>query len=333
MQDLDFILLLSKRFSGEIDAQESAALDAWLGESPENAQLAEQYQTVWNNSTFSATGFNLDMDAEYRRLQMRLGQSEQVRSRQVLISRQILRIAAALAVLLTAVWGYRQFAFSGPALQRAYAQNMEKRRVDLPDGSRVWLRRNASLEFPAQFGNAERRVKLNGEAYFEVSHRENQPFHVEIAQGGTVEVLGTRFHIRPAEDGAELSVLVRDGKVRFSPDGKSSGAVLAAMDKAVFIRETSQLRLSKVSTLNELAWQREGLEFVRTPLRDVLTDLEKYYHVKIALRNSALEQCPYTAPLTNQPINTVLESLSLTYQFQISNPAPGQYILSGGKCQ
>jgi hypothetical protein len=62
-------------------------------------------------------------------------------------------------------------------------------------------------------------------------------------------------------------------------------------------------------------------------------DLETYYGVQITLTNTDLQDCTYTAPLTNQPLEKVLESLSLTYQMQVKQTAPKAYQLAGGTCQ
>lgn len=330
MQDFDFIVLLSKRFSGEISSAESAILDAWIAQSQQNAQLAEQYHAAWSKSSQAPKTFKIDLDSEYRRLQARLPIAEQPVGRVIPLGRQILRIAAALAFLVLAVWGYRQLVPATPAMLVEQAIQQEKRLLTLPDGSRVWLRENARLEYPAQFNTQERQVKLTGEAYFEVAHLKEKPFRVSLADGGLVEVLGTRFNIQIAD---QTSVLVRDGKVRYAPDGQTAGSVLIKGDKAVFNKKSNQLLLSKVASFNELSWQTGGLEFVRTPLRDVLKDLEAYYKVSIELRNPALLSCLYTAPLTNQSIEEVLEALSLVYTLSVSKPAPARFVLSNGRCQ
>ena len=330
MQNVDFILLLSKRLSGEISTEEATLLDAWISASPENADLVEQYKIAWNSSSRQEKVFQLDMEAEFRELQSRIQIAERPVARRVSMGRQIMRIAAALAFLLLAVWGFRQLLPTTPTLVVEQVNNQDKRLIKLPDGTRVWLREHAQLEYPRTFGASERRVKLSGEAYFEVNHQPERPFRVELSNDGLVEVLGTRFNIREA---TETTVLVRDGKVRYTPNSGENEAVLTKGDKAVFNKKTNKLHLAKVITFNELAWQTGGLEFVHTPLRDVIADLETYYQVKVELRNPALLGCLHTAPLTNQPIEEVLETLSITYQFKVSKPGPGHYILSNGRCQ
>ena len=331
MQNFDFVLLLQKRFTGEISASEVDVLNDWISQSEENARLAQQFQLLWAKSTESQPVFSLDMDAEFRQVQSRIYKEDSAPTRIVPIRSWVFRAAAAIAVILVSVWGIQQLMPASAPMLVEHVSDQAKRQITLPDGTVVWLRQNAKLEFPAVFADAQRLVKLDGEAYFEVAHREHQPFQIELPGKGKVEVLGTRFNVRTNNDAT--SILVRDGKVRYTPDQKTNGVLLTGGDKAVYQPKHAEIRLSKVRTFNELAWQTGGLEFVRTPLNDVIADLEIFYDVSINLQNSEMGQCLHTAPLTNQPIEQVLNSLALTYQFQISNPAPGRYILSKGSCQ
>ncbi len=333
MQEFDFILLLNKRFTGEIDARESALLDAWIGASSENAQLAEQYRQVWEQTTERQKKFDLDLDAEYSHLLTRLDLQERPLAKVVPIGGQLLRVAAAVAFLLLATYSYWQYTTPVSNQIVENAGKSEKRLVELPDGSRVWLRQNATMQYPETFSGNERRVKLTGEAYFEVAHQAEKPFRVELAQGGLVEVLGTQFNVQTATAENAACILVREGKVRFSPNGNSDGVILAANDKAVCRPGTSQIRISKLLTFNELAWQTGQLEFNSTALSQVVADLEQHFGVQIELQNAAVQHCRYTAVLHNQPLSEVLESLALIYRFDVSQPTPGQYRLAGGICK
>lgn len=55
-------------------------------------------------------------------------------------------------------------------------------KIVLADGSQVWINSQSVLEFPSRFTGGERRVKLKGEAYFEVSRNESKPFVVEVEE-------------------------------------------------------------------------------------------------------------------------------------------------------
>ncbi len=335
MQEFDFTLLLHKRFTGEITPSESAALDAWLEQSPQNAQLADQYLRVWAEAPEGRThDFRLDMNAEFRRLLVRLdGADRRTPAKTVTIGRMWMRVAAAVAFLLVATWGYRQFmAPASDVTVENTPMHGGNRLVVLPDGSRVWLRQNATIKYPEQFFAHERRVELTGEAYFDVAHRAEQPFRIGLEHGGLVEVLGTQFNVRAAAGADETCVLVRSGKVRYAPTGKSESTILRANDRAVFSRKSAHLSLTKAHTLNELTWQTGRLEFDSTPLRYVLADLEKHYGATIEVQNKEMLDCVYSNTLTVQTLDEVLESFSLIYRFKVSYPASGRYRLEHGKC-
>ncbi len=332
MQQQDPILLLSKQFSGELTEVEAADLHNWLHQSSENERIAAELRQIWSACDTYAPGFTPDLEADYQKVQARIRAADAPRARVVPLGRRLMQAAAVLAFVATAAWAYRAFQAS-PNQITATAQDQPKRTVDLPDGSRVWLRQGSALDFPEKFVGSERRVKLRGEAYFEVAHLNGQPFRVELANGDLVEVVGTQFDI--CQNNRENSVLVRSGKVRFQTSLHQPETLLTLEpgDKAIHDLEKHTTREIKVATFNELAWQTGGLEFVKTPLATVVADLEAFYHVKILLHNAALQQCLHTAPLTSQPLEKVLQTLSLTYQMQVLHTTPGQYELVGGTCQ
>lgn len=328
----DYILLLSKQFSGDISPAESDALQSWLAQSPEHAQLAAELRQVWEKTDAFGKTFSPNLDASFRQVQAKIKAAGQPRARVVSFGQRWLRVAAALTLLLSGFWAYRQLSAPTESL-KIFANRGDKQLVLLPDGSRVWLRANGLLEYPVEFSGSERHVKLLGEAYFEIEHDPANPFVVDLPNGDRVRVLGTEFGVRALPDQASTGVFVRSGKVLFAPKARPQGVVLTAHQKATYIQNAAQIVVDEHATLNELAWQRGGLEFVGTPMEKVIADIEAHYKVKINLRNTYMRTCPHTALHTTQPIDTVLESLALTHHFRVSRPAPGQYELTGGSCK
>jgi len=330
MKENEYILLLSKRFSGEISATESVMLDEWLRQSPENEQIAANHQRIWEKVESFGMTFSPNLDVDFQKVQARIRNVAQAPLR-VSLGQRLMRAAAVIALLLAAIWGWQQLSPTADSDVIVSAGTVGNQSFALPDGSRFWLREGSQLVYAEKWAGQERRVKLQGEGYFEVQHDPTHPFKVELENGGTVEVLGTQFNVRQSD--RQTSVLVRSGKVRFSPNAQTEGPVLTANQKAVFDHSAAQVRVSNLNSLNELSWQTGGLEFVNTPLNQVMGDLEKYYGVKIALHNPAMSSCPHSAPLTSQPIDKVLETLALTHQLKVKKVGEGSYELSGGQCR
>jgi transmembrane sensor len=327
----DYILLLSKQFSGDISPREFEMLQSWLAQSPEHEQLATELRQVWDRTAGFSKNISPDLDVAFQQVQAKIRADMQPRAKVVTFSRQLVRIAAALVLLLSGFWAYRQF--SPPASMKVFAAKADKQFFQLPDGSRVWLRNNGTLEYPVEFEGKERHVRLLGEAYFEVEHDPAHPFIVDLPNGDVVKVLGTAFGVHNAQGQGRIDVLVRTGQVLFSPKRQPKGVVLTSHQKATYDLAESRIIIDKDATLNELAWQTGGLEFIGTPMEKVIADIESHYKVKINLRNITMRTCPHTALHTTQPIDEVLESLALAYQFRVTHSAPGQYELAGGTCR
>lgn len=89
----------------------------------------------------------------------------------------------------------------------------ERSQVVLPDGTKVWLNSSSSVEYVAPFFSRQRRVKMEGEAYFEVEHDRRAPFVVST-NGLDIEVLGTRFNIRNDDNEHRVTTVLLEGAVK-----------------------------------------------------------------------------------------------------------------------
>ncbi|MFN0215333.1 MAG: FecR family protein [Saprospiraceae bacterium] len=330
MKESEYTLLLNKKFSGEISPAESSMLAEWLRQSPENEQIALIHQNIWEKVGSYSTTFSPNLDVDFQKVQARIRTLEQPALR-VSLGQKLMRIAAVVSLLVAALLGWHQFSTPVGSEVVFSANNSGPKTFKLSDGTRIWLRDGSQLAYDEKWNGTERRVTLKGEGYFEVEHDPAHPFKVILENGGSVEVLGTQFNISQSSD--QTAVVVRSGKVRYRPKASSEGSELISNQKAVFVHSSARVLVSSLSSLNELSWQTGGLEFVNTPLNQVVHDLEKYYGVKITLSNPAMANCPHSAPLTSQPIEKVLETLSLTHQLNVKKIGEQSYELRGGQCR
>lgn len=98
--------------------------------------------------------------------------------------------------------------------------------IQLPDGSTVWLNAASSIQYSLNIGTAkQRRVKLDGEAYFEVAKNAAHPFIVETDKQA-VEVLGTHFNINSYRDERLTKTTLLEGSVRVSHKTTNESEVL-----------------------------------------------------------------------------------------------------------
>ncbi|MEO6992839.1 MAG: FecR family protein [Lacunisphaera sp.] len=175
------------------------------------------------------------------------------------------------------------------------------RSLPLPDGSTLLL--NTDSAVAVRFSPSERRVKLvRGEANFQVAKNPARPF---IVSAGAIDVraVGTAFDVRQRPGAVE--VLVTEGKVRVDDsvagksrlpassanDGKES--VLVAGERAYISLDSHQasaqvVAIAPAEISQVLAWQSHRLEFVATPLADMVVEFNRYNRRKLVIADPRL---------------------------------------------
>lgn len=144
----------------------------------------------------------------------------------------------------------------------------------LPDGTQVWLNASSTLTFSGNFNKANREVFLNGEAYFEVAHREAMPFTVNF-NDTQVEVLGTHFNINTYEKESKTTLL--EGSVKIK-----EGTRLKLLKPGEEATVTAQgIDVAKVETFKNIAWKEGVFLFEEEKLTDILDQIARWYDVTI----------------------------------------------------
>jgi len=165
--------------------------------------------------------------------------------------------------------------------------------LTLSDGTKVWLNAASTWHYPARFIGEERVVELEGEAYFDVSHRrladgdnQNIPFRV-VSRSQTVEVLGTQFNVAAYPDEEAVWTTLVEGAVQLI----SSYPEQSAMNKLppVILRpgEQSVVKdgrtvISSVDVSTFTAWKNGLFSFKETEMRQAMKQLARWYNVDIA---------------------------------------------------
>lgn len=188
-------------------------------------------------------------------------------------------------------------------------------RIDLPDGSRVWLNAASSLTFPASFaGLQERSVELSGEAYFEVAEDANKPFRV-ISGGHRVEVLGTHFNVNAYNDEPVVRTSLLEGAVRVG--GKGQSRVLSPGQQAR-VQENGQLSVAEGIDMSAVvAWKNGRFNFSGAPITEVMREVQRWYGAEIVYEGEVKHHFVGSLP-RNLPVSRVLEMLEMTGRVKFS---------------
>ena len=203
-------------------------------------------------------------------------------------------------------------------------------RLQLPDGTAVWLNAASSLRFPTGFIGKERVVELKGEAYFEVTANASMPFHVKLrtASGeGDVEVLGTSFNINAYEDEQIVRTSLVDGAIRVKA---GSAAALLRPGQQAQLAGAGPLHLKDNVNMDEVvAWRNNRFYFKSADIRTIMRQISRWYDVEVEYTAAAPsgDSSKKVSPRFNTeiPRNTnasdILTALELTgkVKFRIEN--------------
>ena len=176
-------------------------------------------------------------------------------------------IVAAAAIVLCVIF------FHDNEQQIQLMASAEMQEFVLPDGSEVTLSPGSRLTYGEK---SPRKTHLEGKAFFEVARDEAVPFEI-TADGAFVRVLGTKFMV---DAGSSVKVVyVTEGKVLFAKSSDCDGVILTKEMQATLSQTDAVPVIAMEPDVNSIAWQRGSFIFDRTPLREVLETLSRYYKV------------------------------------------------------
>lgn len=190
----------------------------------------------------------------------------------------------------------------------------EKVTTKLPDGTIVKLNSGSKLLFPSSFDSNERKVQLQGEAFFDVERNEQKPFIIQIGEM-EVEVLGTSFNVKEDTESHQKTVAVKTGKV--AVNNKANGEPIL-LDPLQMVVETQSGTLNKLPIMSEEAvfgWTDNKLVFDDNQYKTVFKEVSKWFGVEIEAGKELDEGMKYTAVFDNPTLDEVLMSTSRIFKF------------------
>lgn len=158
-------------------------------------------------------------------------------------------------------------------------------RLNLADGTRIWLNAGSELEYPETFAG-KREVRLEGEAYFEVAKDSARPFVVHAGEC-VVEVLGTHFNVSAYPDEA-LCATLAEGSVRVGRQGNMK--LLRPNEQAIVRWESEDILVREVDASQYISWVQGKYVFKNTTLEDVFAQISRWYDVEFRFETDSLRE-------------------------------------------
>lgn len=226
-----------------------------------------------------------------------------------------------------------QISLSGNGI--AYDKKQEDKKVDvvyntlvvpnsgeytlkLSDGTTIYVNSGSELVFPVQLPeNADRKIKLKGEAYFEVTKRGASSKFIVETDKGTIEVLGTSFNVSSYATDKHWHTTLVSGKVSLTPSGSSETIVLKPSEQATIDME-NKLEVKTVDTEMYSLWKDGIFKFNNMPMEQIAERLQRWYDVSIDLQGSISQEHFTGLFRKNEPIEHILRMMAATKKVVIA---------------
>lgn len=183
----------------------------------------------------------------------------------------------------------------GQTLEAAPLNNLSTPRggefkVTLDDGTEVWLNAQTTLLYPEAFNGRERRVEVNGEAYFKVAHDADRPFYV-VSGGQEVRVYGTEFDVNGYANDHDIRTTLVEGRISLRPvDGNGSELMLSPGSQAVFDKQEARARVRQVDTEVVTSWRSGTFVFEDQTMEQIMRTLSRWYDFEYEFTSASLAE-------------------------------------------
>ncbi|MGZ8557013.1 MAG: FecR family protein [Chitinophagaceae bacterium] len=304
--------LLVKYLADEATPPEQTHVEEWIHSSEANRRYFQHFQLIWNESQNLAATTAVDENKAWQRFQRRVMKSKKAPGKVKAFGWW--RIAASILVVAGAAWFFTSIINkenTSPEMQNIASAN-EVKKDTLPDGSIATLNKHSVLSYSASFKGKTRKVKLNGEAFFNVEPNKEKPFVIEV-NNVQVKVVGTSFNIKTAKGITE--VIVETGIVQVIRDNEvielKAGERVSLADVDTTVRkEISDDKLYNYYVSRSFVCDN-------TPLWKLVEKLNEAYSSHIRIGREELRKIPLTVTFDDESLDTILNIISQTLMIKV----------------
>ena len=334
MNNTNFLLLVSKKFSGEANDKELQELDALLAANPDFLKQYKLLSQYWEQHDNHNQVFVEDaLQKALLRLNLPLNNvyEESTIHKSKFFKFSSIAAAASVAIIIVAAIFFakqskqKEVATPLAGLEKKQNSMGTKSTIQLADGSKVWLNADSKIQYPSSFEGSTREVYLNGEAFFEVAKNAKKPFIIHLANG-TVRVLGTSFNIRAYDNEKTVETSVATGKVAFIPkyksdDKKQDTVFLTPNNKVSYTYTVEKITIAPTLATDDNAWTEGKMIFKARSLQDIAIELERNFGKKVVFTDDIARAYVLTGSFQDNTLEEVMYYLSKTkgFYYKITN--------------
>ncbi len=349
--------IILRYFEGTASKEEKDKLFDWLNTNQHNKQLFSEYKNVWIASEDADKNEWKDPDTAFQIFRTKIQKKNNGDIKLITSSGgyQWLKYAANVIIIIAIGFLTYQLGLKRNQYPQANLYNEISvplggiSSIMLPDSTLVWLHSGSKLKYKTNFGQENREIHLEGEAYFDVAKNQDLPFMVQTSHMD-IQVTGTRFNVKSYPDDDKIETTLEEGSINITRiKGSKIGQPikLKPKEKLTLMKGTGSVSMEKKkSTLSgkegtekkvreqinsierkvlitenvnpdeSTSW-KDGIYVLNNkPLGELAKTLERRYNVSISFEDPELRDYSYTGVLKDLTLDQVLNALKLTAQIE-----------------
>lgn len=356
MKEEKFWILLAKMLSGEIDAQERNEFVQLIESDIDMQHTYDQMKEFWSASSQQQTQDQIvkdsylahvarlkDFDPAFDTYEL----EEEQRVKPLYSFKKFAYIGSALVAMLLIVFMVfnvsNEKSHLGKATNEITINPGSRSKINLPDGSQVWINSGSRFTYAGDFKGETREVYLSGEAYFDVAHDKTRPFIVHTS-GIDIKVLGTSFNVKAFDVDPTIEATLIRGMIQVVKKNEPEGStiILKPHEKLIYnkitesyqsnFRESHKSRIAAAplkptvtivpleanipdTAIAETAWLYNKLTFEEEKLQDLAKRMERWYNIKIIITENNLKNYRISGSFVDETADQALKELQLLIPF------------------
>ena len=266
----------------ETSEKENKEILEWISSGKENCEEFRKIHYAYYISSLKKIESEIDIDKAWEKLHNNF--IEKKAKSEIVNWDILLKVAATVIIIISigfgSIWiNEHLFRMKSNSVVQFEAPAGEKSKVQLADGSSVWLNSETILTYDV---TNPRIVKLEGEAFFDVEKNRN-PFLVETTSGMKVKVTGTRFNLRCYPDDPVVETTLEEGEVIILGENAKRLVELNPGQQSKYNIMDNKINVVKVTPEIYSLWKNDEIRFSEISFRDLVQRIERRNGVTIEL--------------------------------------------------
>jgi ferric-dicitrate binding protein FerR (iron transport regulator) len=303
--------LLAKYLAGEASSEEKSSVETWINAG--NQKEFSKIKAVWIASDSASKVF--DVDSALNKVNLKIKESDSSKKRS--LYRIIGAIAAILMIIAIPLLQLNNKSGNSENKMISFASEDSIAKISLDDGSNLTLNSNSSIEYSNDFKN-NRRIKLSGEAYFEVAHIDNQNKFIVEAKDFEITVVGTKFNVTAIENSDIIEVSVTEGIVTVRQKDSDDFIEIYKDEKVSFNCVTKEITKSNSTCENDIFWITKKIVFKNAQISEVASTLSSVYGIDVVIGLTDTDSLRLNTSFENNSLEEVIKILELTLDIKIN---------------